>query len=72
MGEHPALDDLILKKELGAIELKVLAGYTLSDAIRDGAQCTDKSTGSFMGPEHEGACALTAAYIAARARGYIQ
>jgi hypothetical protein len=54
--------------ELAAIETKVLTGYTLADAIREGASVTDQAYNKF-GSNGE-ACALTAAAIAAKARGY--
>lgn len=54
--------------ELAAIETKVLTGYTLADAIREGASVTNQAHGKF-GSNGE-ACALTAACLAAKARGY--
>lgn len=56
--------------ELAAIETKVLTGYTLADAIREGASVTNQAHGTF-GSEGK-ACALTAAALAATARGYIK
>jgi hypothetical protein len=53
---------------LAAIEEKVVTGYTLADAIREGASVTDKAECSY-GSEGR-ACALTAAALAAQARGY--
>lgn len=53
---------------VAGIEEKVLTGYTLADAIREGASVTRQACGSF-GSQGE-ACALTAAAIAAQARGY--
>lgn len=53
--------------ELAAIETKVLTGYTLADAIREGATVTDQARG--WGANGQ-ACALTAAALAAKARGY--
>lgn len=56
-----------LKAELGEIELRTME-YTLADAIREGStvstQARDWGTG-------DSACALTAAVIAAKARGYV-
>lgn len=54
--------------ELAAIETKVLTGYTLADAIREGASVTSQAHGTFGSTGR--ACALTAAALAAQARGY--
>lgn len=58
-----------LEAELGEIELKVVGNYTLADAIREGASVTGKREGGWV-TEGE-SCALGAAFIAAKARGYI-
>jgi hypothetical protein len=55
---------------LAAIETEVLTGYTLADAIREGSSVTDQATASFGKAGR--ACALTAAAIAAQARGYLK
>ncbi len=57
-----------LKAELGEIEMDVLTSYTLADAIREGSSVTNQSYN--WGREGE-ACALTAAVIAAKARGRV-
>lgn len=58
-----------LRKELGEIELGVMTeGYTLAQAIREGSTV---STQAFEWGDGEKACALTAAVIAARARGLV-
>lgn len=58
-----------LKAELALIEEKVVTGYTLADAIREGCSVTSKLQGAFVqGGE---SCALGAAWIAAKARGYV-
>lgn len=57
-----------LKKVLGEIEMDVLTNYTLADAIREGCMVTDKAQAWQQG---DSVCALSAAVIAARARGYI-
>lgn len=57
-----------LKRDLGDIELRTME-YTLADAIREGAGVTSKAVGWGNG---ETACALTAAVIAAKARGYVE
>lgn len=54
--------------DLAAIDLKVSTGYTLADAIREGSTVSDQA---FTWGDGETACALTAAVMAARARGYI-
>lgn len=64
--QHPAITQL--EEELRETELKVLTGFTLADAIREGSSVTDKAEGHFVS-NHE-ACALGAAYISAKARGY--
>lgn len=56
-----------LKSTLGEIEMDVLTSYTLADAIREGAGVTDQSRN--WGRTGE-ACALTAAALAVKARGY--
>lgn len=53
---------------LGEIELKTME-YTLADAIREGSSVSEQAVGSWG--DGETACALTAATIAAKARGYI-
>lgn len=58
-----------LKAELGEIELEVTTGYTLADAIREGSSVTKQAVGSWG--TGETACALSAALISAKARGYI-
>ena len=62
--------DAETKASLGEIELNVLARpYTLADAIREGARVTEHSTDGWG--DGERACALSAAVIAARARGLL-
>lgn len=64
---HPAIDRL--KQQIDEVGLRVLTGYTLADAIREGCGVTEKSEGAWG---NEGnACALSTAFIAARARGYL-
>jgi acyl-CoA thioesterase len=57
-------------EELRAVEMSILTGYTLADAIREGASVTDQAHNTFGGSGR--ACALSAAAIAAQARGYVQ
>jgi hypothetical protein len=57
------------KTTLGNIELDLLTKpYSLADAIRDGIKVTNKARGWGNG---ESACALTAASIAAKAKGLL-
>lgn len=58
-----------LRRELALIEEKVLTRYTLADAIREGAGVTSKLEGGLV--HDDSACALGAAWIAAKARGYV-
>lgn len=57
-----------LRKELGEIELRTME-YTLADAIREGSSVTEQAVGKFGNGLT--ACALTAAVISAKARGYV-
>lgn len=67
VDNHPAIDKL--KADLALIEEKVVTGYTLADAIREGSSCTEKATGTFRSGDK--VCALSAAMISAKARGYL-
>lgn len=63
--------DTVFAEEIAAlaeIETKVLTGYTLADAMREGASVTEQAIGSFGSKGRS--CALTAAALAAKARGY--
>lgn len=61
--------DTEMKAELANIELNLLTKpYSLADAIRDGGKVTTKSIGWGDG---QTACALSAASIAAKAKGLI-
>lgn len=62
VDEHPAI------AELRGIEIAVLTGYTLADAIREGASVTSQKVGGWVDPRSS--CAIGAAYLAARARGF--
>lgn len=57
-----------LREELGEIELRVTTGYTLADAIREGSRVSEQS---YNWGDGDTACALTAAVISAKARGYL-
>jgi hypothetical protein len=63
--QHSAIDKL--REELGDIELTVLTGYTLADAMREGCSVTSQLTHGYV--QGNNACALGAAVIAATARG---
>lgn len=57
-----------MSKEFAEIEEKVVLGYTLADAIREGSKYSTQANGWGAGTE---ACALSAAACAATARGYV-
>lgn len=58
-----------LREDLGEIELGVITeGYTLADAIREGSQVSSQAYNWGNG---DSACALTAAFVAAKSRGYV-
>lgn len=67
IDNHPAIDTL--KAELALIEEKVVTGYTLADAIREGSSVTEQAVGSYRSGDN--VCALSAGLIAAKARGYV-
>lgn len=67
VDNHPAIETL--KAELALIEEKVVTGYTLADAIREGSSVTDQAVGTFRAGHN--VCALSAGLIAAKARGYV-
>jgi hypothetical protein len=58
-----------MKAELAVIEDKVVNTYTLADAIREGSKYTEQKRLAWYGDGE--ACALSAAYIALRARGLL-
>ena len=57
-----------LQDTINEIGMSVLTGYTLADAIRDGSKVSTQEYGWGNG---ETACALTAAVIGAKSRGYV-
>lgn len=57
------------KAMLAEIDMRVRTGYTLADAMREGSTVSKQEIGGWG--EGDTACALTAATIAAKARGYI-
>lgn len=61
--------DVDTKSMLAEIDLKVSTGYTLADAIREGSTVSKQEVGNWG--DGETACALTAATLAAKARGYL-
>lgn len=66
VDDHPAIDTL--REELRGIEMDVLTGYTLADAIREGSGVTDQAIGAYR--QGDNVCALSAGLLAAKARGY--
>lgn len=58
-----------LRQELAPIEESVVMNYTLADAIREGSKNTEQASGWGNGAT---ACALSAAWTAAKARDYIK
>ena len=58
-----------LRAELAEIEEKVVTGFTLADAMREGSSVTDQARNTY-GYGHQ-ACAMSAAAISAKARGYL-
>lgn len=66
--ELTGIDEQTLN-ELGQIELKVATAYTLADAIREGSGKTSQSYN--WGDGEAQACALTAAMVSARDRGFM-
>lgn len=65
--EHPAIS--ALQQQIDAIGLRVLTGYTLADAMREGASVTRQKTHGWV--DGDSSCAIGAAFLAARARGYV-
>jgi hypothetical protein len=58
----------LLAQQIDAISLEVATSYTLADAIREGSTVTEQAYSWGSG---NSACALSAAAIAARVRGYV-
>jgi hypothetical protein len=69
IDEKAAELSAVLQEELGEIEMKVLTGYTLADAIREGCKVSDQA---YNWGDGDTACALSAAVIAATARGFMK
>lgn len=65
---HPSVD--LIKQDLAEIELDVLSNFTLADAIREGSKHTNQLHYTFV--HDNGLCALSAAYMSAQARGYME
>lgn len=57
-----------LAKTIDEIGMSVYTGYTLADAIREGSMVSTQEYGWGNGAT---ACALTAAVIGAKSRGYV-
>lgn len=68
MQTNEKVEELTLKRELGKIELGVIGNFTIADAIREGSLITDQEYGWGLG---DTACALHAAVISAKSRGFI-
>jgi hypothetical protein len=64
--EHSAIEKI--RQTLSEIELDVTTNFTLADAIRLGAGSTPAAVGRFG--ENGDACALSAAFLAAKATGW--
>jgi len=67
VDNHPAIDTL--KADLAEIEERVVTGYTLADAIREGCKVTDQAYGTYR--SGNAVCALSTGLIAAKARGWV-
>jgi hypothetical protein len=67
LDTHPALD--ALRKELTDIEARDHT-YSLADAIREGSSVTGQKISGWH-DEQGNVCALSAAYLAVRARGLL-
>ncbi len=67
--EEKANELIELRKELGEIELDVIGNYTLADAIREGSKVTEHCQDGWGNGAN--ACALSAAVISAKSRGYV-
>lgn len=67
IDNHPAIDTL--KVDLAEIEERVVTGYTLADAIREGCKVTEQAHGAYR--KGNNVCALSTGLIAAKARGYV-
>lgn len=57
-----------VREQISDKDLERMTSYTLADAIREGSSVT---TQAYNWGNGETACALTAAAIAAKARGYL-
>lgn len=68
LDEKTAELEAVLKEELREIEIGVLTGYTLADAIREGCKVSEQE---YNWGDGDTACALSAAVIAAKTRGYL-
>lgn len=71
LADHPAIEELSKQflDEMRETELKVVTGYTLADAIREGSSVTEQAIGGYR--KGDQVCALSAAVIAAKARGFL-
>lgn len=53
-------------------ELDPEKSYTLADAMREGSAVTNQKIGGWTDPQNGETCALSAAYLACRARGLVK
>lgn len=58
-----------LREELALIEEKVVLGFTFADAIREGASVGGQLVGGWV--KGNRTCAQGAAWVSAKARGYL-
>lgn len=58
-----------IRQEVNAVGLEVETSFTLADAMRLGAKTTGQKTFGFI--DENTSCGLGAAYLAAKAVGYI-
>jgi hypothetical protein len=66
-GAVERLTELISDEDLEAM----VRPYTLADAIREGSSVTDQHIGGWVDESSNKACALSAAFVACKARGMI-
>lgn len=66
--EHPAV--IALRQQIEQIGLEVTTGYTLADAMREGAKVTGQKVGGWV--DAANSCGIGAGYLAAKARGYVK
>lgn len=65
---HPAIEKI--REDLAAIELDVCTSFTVADAMREGAEHTGQLVRGYV--EETKSCGHGAAYLSAKARGYVE